>query len=155
MASNTDHAQVAFPPPFLFLGYLAGALVLNWLVPFLLPWLFPLRILGAVLLVGGLSLGFTAIREMRRMHTTPDARQPVATLVTGGPYRFTRNPIYLGFLLIYLGITLLVGTLWGLLLSPFLIWTATRLIIHAEEDYLGSKFADEYRAYCSRVHRWV
>ncbi len=55
-------------------------------------------------------------------------------LVTAGPYRYSRNPIYIGFLLIYLGFTLLAGTLWGLLLSPFLIGTVTQWIIHSEES---------------------
>jgi protein-S-isoprenylcysteine O-methyltransferase Ste14 len=76
-------------------------------------------------------------------------------LVTTGPYRFTRNPIYLGFLLIYLGFTLLAGTLWGLLLSPFLIGTVTQWIIHAEEAYLGRKFKEDYKAYSSRVRQWL
>ncbi len=113
MAETTDHAQVFLTPPLVFLGYLVGALVLQWAVPFSLPWPMPLRLLGGVLVVAGFLLGTSAIREMRRMHTTPDPHQPVTALVTSGPYHFTRNPIYLGFLLVYLGFTLLAGTLSG------------------------------------------
>jgi protein-S-isoprenylcysteine O-methyltransferase Ste14 len=155
MTASTDHAQVALPPPLIFLGYLVSALLLQWAVPFPLPWLVPLRILGGLLLVLGFILDASAVREMRRLHTTPDPRQPVAALVTSGPYRFTRNPIYLGFLLVYLGFTLLAGTLWGLLLSPFLVGTVTRWIIHAEEAYLGEKFENDYTDYLSRVRQWI
>ncbi len=155
MAETNDHARVPLPPPVIFLGYLVSAIVLQWVVPFPFPWSVPLRILGGLLLIGGLLLAASAVREMRRMHTTPDPDHPVVALVTLGPYRFTRNPIYLGFLLIYLGFTLLAGTLWGLILSPFLIGTVTRWVIHAEEDYLGEKFEDQYAAYCSRVRQWI
>ena len=155
MDSATDHAQVALPPPLIFLGYLISALLLHWAVPFRLPWPLPLRILGGLLLIGGFALGASAVREMRKAHTTPEPHKPTTALVTAGPYRFTRNPIYIGFLLVFLGLTLLAGTLWGLLLSPFLIGTVTRWIIHAEETYLDDKFEDEYRAYFARVHRWL
>ena len=92
---------------------------------------------------------------MMKVHTSPDPRQPVTALVTGGPYRFTRNPIHLGFFSIYLGFTLLVGTSWGLWLSPFLIWTITNSVVDAEEAYLEKKFEEQHTSYKSRVRRWV
>ncbi len=155
MADTKDHAQIRLPPPLVFLGYLVGAIALQWAVPFPLPWPLPLRVLGGVLLVGGFLLAASAVRELRRMHATPNRHQPVTVLVTSGPYRFTRNPIYLGFLLIYLGFTLLAGTLWGLILSPILIGTITQWVIHAEEQYLDEKFETEYREYAARVRQWI
>jgi protein-S-isoprenylcysteine O-methyltransferase Ste14 len=155
MTSTTDHAQVALPPPLIFLGYLLGALVLQWAVHFAWPLSIPLRILGVVIVVAGVLLGGAAVSEIRKAHTTPDPRYPTTALVTDGPYRFTRNPMYLGFFLIYLGFTLLAGTLWGLLLSPFLIGTVNRWIIHAEEAYLDEKFEEDYIAYRARVRQWL
>jgi len=155
MAETVDHVQLPLEPPFIFLGYLLSALILQWVVPFPTPWGLWLRIAGGVLLIVGFLLAGSAISEMRKAHTTPDPRQPTTALVTSGPFRFTRNPIYLGFLLIYLGFTLLPGTLWGVLLSPFLIGTFTRSIIHAEESYLQRKFKDEYKQYLSRVRKWI
>jgi protein-S-isoprenylcysteine O-methyltransferase Ste14 len=154
-ASFPDHPQIALPPPFIFAGYLASALILQWLVPFPTPWTLFTRILGSVLVVIAIALVASAFSEMAKVHTTPDARQPTTALVTSGPYRFTRNPIYLGFLLIYLGFTLLDATFWGLLLGPFLIGAVTGSIIHAEETYLGNKFKDAYQDYTARVRRWL
>ncbi len=155
MTSTTDHAQVALPPSLLFLGYLLSAFLLQWAVPFRIPRPDLFRVLGGLLVIAGFLLAAAAIREMRNMHTTPDPHRAVAALVTAGPYRFTRNPIYLGFLLVYLGFTLLGGTLWGLLLSPFLLGTVTRWIIHAEESYLADKFPEAYIPYISHVRRWL
>ncbi len=152
---NLDHAQVMVPPPLVFLGYLIGVLIANWLIPFPTPWTIPLRVAGAIIAIAGFFLAGSAISQMRKAHTSPDPHHAVAALVTGGPYRFTRNPIYLGFLLIYLGFTLLAGTLWGLIVSPFLIWTITGAAIHAEEVYLDGKFGDQYKEYRSRVRRWI
>lgn len=142
---NMDHAQVMVAPPLVFLGYLIGALILNWVVPFPTPWTFLLRIVGGLAVVAGFLFGGSAFSQMRKAHTSPDPHQPVNALLADGPYRFTRNPIYLGFLLIYLGFTLLAGTLWGLIASPFLIWTITHAVIHAEEIYLNEKFGDIYK----------
>ena len=155
MPESADYPKIPFPPPLIFVGYLVSALVLQWAVPFPLPWGLPLRSLGGLLVIGGFLLCASALTQMRKVHTTPDPHQPTTAVVTTGPYRFTRNPIYLGFLLIYLGFTLVAGTLWGLLLSPFLVGTVTQWIIHAEEAYLDRKFESEYRTYRSRVRRWI
>jgi protein-S-isoprenylcysteine O-methyltransferase Ste14 len=155
MTNNTDHPQVMVLPPLVFLGYLIGAFVMNWVIPFPTPWSLALRIVGGVAIVVGFLLGGSAFSQMVKAHTSPDPHQPTTALVIKGPYRFTRNPIYLGFLLIYLGLTLLGGTLWGLIASPFLIWTVTHAVIHFEEKYLVEKFGESYRQYMSRVRQWI
>jgi len=152
---NIDHAQVMVPPPFVFLGYLIGALILNWIIPFPAPWTLVLRVVGGLMVIAGFLLAGWAISQMRKAHTPLDPREPVTAFVTTGPYRFTRNPIYLGFFLIYLGFTLLAGTLWGLIASPFLIWTITQAVIRAEEVYLDEKFGEQYKQYRSRVRQCI
>ncbi len=155
MGLDNDHAQVMVAPPLVFWGYLLGALLLNWVVPFPTPQTAILRVIGGLAVMGGIWLVAAAVSQMMKAHTTPDPHQPTTALVTGGPYRLTRNPIYLGFFLIYMGFTLLAGILWGLLLSPFLLWTITNAAIHAEEVYLEKKFEERYASYKSRVRRWI
>jgi protein-S-isoprenylcysteine O-methyltransferase Ste14 len=152
---NTDRAQVMVPPPLVFLGYLAGALILNWIIPLTTPWTLILRFIGELALITGILLVTLAFSQMMKAHTTPDISRPTTALVTAGPYRLTRNPIYLGFFLIYLGFTLLAGTLWGVLLGPFLFWTVTNAIIRFEEEYLKKKFENEYAHYLTRVRCWI
>jgi protein-S-isoprenylcysteine O-methyltransferase Ste14 len=155
MSEITDHPRVMVPPPFVFLGYLVGALILNWIVPIPAPWTSLLRVIGGLAVLTGILLVSLAISRMIKAHTTPDLIQPTTALVTTGPYRFSRNPIYLGFFLIYLGVTLFAGTLWGILLGPFLFWTVTHAIIYMEEVYLKEKFKEAYTSYVSRVRRWI
>lgn len=152
---NIDHAQVMAPPPLIFMGYLIGALVVNRIISFPVPWTFPMRIVGGMLVAAGILLVGSAFAQMTAANTSPDPHQPVSALVTSGPYRFTRNPIYLGFLLIYLGFTMAAGTWWGWLGSPFLIWSVTNSVIQPEEVYLDDKFEEQYREYRSRVRRWI
>jgi protein-S-isoprenylcysteine O-methyltransferase Ste14 len=128
---------------------------LNWAVPLPIPSGAPVRAVGALLIFSGLLLGGSAIFQMRRQRTSPGPHVPTTAVVTDGPYRFSRNPIYLGFFLIYLGFSLLTATLWGLVLSPFLLATVNRAIIQPEEIYLGSKFPDDYPDYTRQVRRWI
>ena len=155
MSENRDHARVMVPPPLVFLGYLIGALIINWAIPFAIPWAFILRIIGGFALAAGILLIISAFSQMMNAHTTPDANQPTTALVTTGPYRFSRNPIYLGFFLIYIGFTLLAGTLWGIILSPFLLWTVSHAVINMEEVYLKNKFKDDFANYLSHSRRWI
>jgi protein-S-isoprenylcysteine O-methyltransferase Ste14 len=155
MPEELDHARVPVPPPLIFVGYLAAALLLNWAMPLSAPWPAIFRLLGGLAIVAGVSLVGGAFSQLVKQQTTIDPRGPTTALVGGGPYQFTRNPVYLGFLLIYLGLTFLAGTLWGLILSPFLIWTVTRVVIQPEEAYMATKFKDTYAEYRSRVRRWI
>ena len=76
-------------------------------------------------------------------------------LVTSGIYRFTRNPIYMGFLLMVIGLPLISGWIWGLVLAPFFMLTMSRLVIEREEAYLERKFKSQYTDYTSRVRSWL
>jgi protein-S-isoprenylcysteine O-methyltransferase Ste14 len=155
MTEAIDHAHVLVPPPLIFGGYLLLAFLLNWFVPLPPPWIGTLREIAVLLVVAGLLLGIWSIRLMMRVGTSPDPHQPTTALVTSGPYRGSRNPIYVGFLLILVGLTIVGGTLWGILLSPLVVWTVTWLVVRREESYLQSKFDVQYLEYKARVRPWL
>jgi protein-S-isoprenylcysteine O-methyltransferase Ste14 len=155
MTEHVDHARVILPPPLVFAGYLLLAILLNRLIPLAPPGPGILQDIAVVLVLGGLWLGGWCIRLMVRAHTSPDPHRPTTVLLTGGPYRRSRNPIYLGFLLIFLGFTMLAGTLWGILLGPLVLWTVNRLVVGPEESYLQARFDSQYLTYKSRVRQWL
>jgi protein-S-isoprenylcysteine O-methyltransferase Ste14 len=151
----SDAPGVLVFPPALFAGTLVLGLVLHWLRPVsLLPPL-PARLAGLVVLVLSWWLVHSAEAAMKRAGTNVRPDQPSLAIVTDGPFRFSRNPMYLATTGVYLGITLLVNTPWPLiLLSPMLLvlhWG----VVRREERYLEAKFGEPYRAYKSRVRRWV
>jgi protein-S-isoprenylcysteine O-methyltransferase Ste14 len=90
-----------------------------------------------------------------RAQTTLDPHGSVSTIVTSGPYRFSRNPIYLGFLCLLIGFPFIFRNYWGLILSPLLIVLMNTLVIQHEEAYLEKKFGEAYTGYKSRVRRWL
>jgi protein-S-isoprenylcysteine O-methyltransferase Ste14 len=113
------------------------------------------RLVGWSLVGVGVLLAVSAVVLFRRAETTPNPTRPTTALVLHGPYRFTRNPMYVGLGLCYLGATLLVSSAWPLVLSPVLIVLVQRWVIAPEEAYLERRFGAEYRAYRARVRRWV
>jgi protein-S-isoprenylcysteine O-methyltransferase Ste14 len=84
-----------------------------------------------------------------------DFPKPDAALVTAGPFRFSRNPIYLGFLVVVLGFALRWGDLWGWLALMVCHLALDRLVVTKEEAYLSTRFGAAYEAYRTRVRRWV
>ena len=107
------------------------------------------------MILGGFAVGLLGLREMRQAGTNVDPYRPATAVVTGGPYRFTRNPIYVGFILMYLGISALTNALLPILLLPAVQQLMRRGVIEREERYLESKFGDEYRQYKESVRRWI
>jgi len=155
--TEQDHPNINryVHPPIVALFYLLIAYLLGWLVqiPFEAPG--PLRIVGFALACIGFLFGVGAFVEFSRARTTVDPHGSVTQVVTTGIYRFTRNPIYMGFLLIIIGLPLNSGFYWGILLAPFFIVTMNRLVIEKEEAYLEKKFGETYTGYKSRVRRWL
>lgn len=152
---DTSGARVRVLPPLLFLVVLVVLLFVDRLVPLPLPGGAVRVALGVVLVALGLGLMVWAGRVMLGSHTTVNPWGSVSALVTGGPFRFTRNPIYLADLLVYLGVAGWVGTWWPLFAVPLLVVAAQWLVIGPEERYLTQRFGADYTAYRQRVRRWV
>lgn len=152
---NVDHANVKIHPPVLLLIHLIVVFVLNWLLP--MSDTFPkfLEWGGYGFVITGLGFAFRAMGRFRSAHTTLDPHGSVSAIVTGGPYRISRNPIYLGYVCLLTGLPLVLGNCWGVVLSPLLVIWMYRLVIKQEELYLEEKFKDVYTSYKSRVRRWL
>lgn len=142
-------------PPIVAIFYIIVALLLGQFIPALAGMSQTMKNGGLGLTFIGFLFGVGAFIEFRKAHTTLDPHGSVKALVTDGIYRFTRNPIYLGFVLMVIGFPLAYGTLWGLVAAPFFATTMSRLVIEKEEAYLEKKFKGEYTGYKSRVRRWI
>lgn len=142
-------------PPFVALFYLVVAMVLQRFAP--IPYEVPTvgKYIGLGMTFIGFLCGVGAFIEFRKARTTLDPHGSVKALVTGGIYRVTRNPIYLGFLLMVIGFPLNSSSLWGMVTAPFFATTLSRLVIEKEEAYLENKFKETYTGYRSRVRRWL
>jgi protein-S-isoprenylcysteine O-methyltransferase Ste14 len=156
--STEDHANVPVIPPVLFGLGLATGFLLRWLVPVrLVPPLLEREacFAGWALSLLGLAFGGWALATFLRARTTPHPNHPVNVLVTSGPYRVSRNPMYVGLSIGIAGIALVANTVWLLAVLPP-VWLALhRLVIDREEAYLGRKFGEEYGAFKGRTRRWL
>ncbi len=159
MATNTqDNPGVIAPPPLLYLGGLALGLLLQRFIP--LKYL-PQTVRGIGLTLGstGISMGLTVLvtgfRQMNEAQTNINPTHPATTIVTKGPFRYTRNPLYLGMTLIYLGIMFLVNSLWMMFILPVILGLINFGVIAREERYLEGKFGSQYLDYKQRVRRWL
>jgi protein-S-isoprenylcysteine O-methyltransferase Ste14 len=148
-------AKVKIQPPILVAIHVVLAFVLTWLIP--LPLVVPpvLQTIGFLLVTLGFLLGIAALIAFRRARTMRKPDDSGTPLITSGMYRFTRNPVNLGFLLMEIGIPLNAGSYWGILLAPIMVILFNRLVIEPEEEYLIHKFGDDYRRYRSKVKRWI
>lgn len=152
---GADNPGVVAPPPLIYVGTLAVGLLANALYPVrFLPHGLS-RALGWPLVASGLAILILGLREMKWAETNVDPYHPATAIVSEGPFRYTRNPIYVGFTLIYGGISALANALPPILLLPAVIAVMRRGVIEREERYLERKFGDEYLRYKGRVRRWI
>jgi protein-S-isoprenylcysteine O-methyltransferase Ste14 len=153
--SKQDTPGVIAPPPLIYLAALVIGLALGYLAP--TPFL-PRSLaygLGAVLILIGAWIIISARRMMQRAGTAIKPTLPTTALVITGPFRFTRNPLYVGATLIYVGIAVAARSLWALALLLVVLTVMQRGVIDREERYLERKFGADYVRYRERVRRWI
>jgi protein-S-isoprenylcysteine O-methyltransferase Ste14 len=154
-SSRPDHPNVRIPPPLI---YAAGFILGLWLgraVPVSVLPNTVSRIAAVVWIALWAILGAWSIGLFRRAHTGFLPIRPATTLVIAGPYRVTRNPMYLALACLYVGLALWFDVFWALVLLPWVVVAIQHYVIVREEEYLESKFGDEYRQYKARVRRWL
>jgi protein-S-isoprenylcysteine O-methyltransferase Ste14 len=158
MANKFGGPNIRIPPAFFVGGFLIGLLLES---------VFRIRLVGgdtapralatlgwAIALVG---LGFSlwGIFTFQRAHTPMFPYGQAQRVVQSGPYRFTRNPMYVGGVVSYLGIAVAMNVVWPVVLLPLVLWALFAFVIKEEERYLDELFGDDYAAYRKRVRRWI
>jgi protein-S-isoprenylcysteine O-methyltransferase Ste14 len=154
--NSKDIPGVVVPPPLVFLAALAAGFLLDWAVPVTVdPATTPVRMTGLVLVVLGGALMFAGLRAFTRAGTAFRPDRPATRLITAGPFRYTRNPLYIALTLIYLGVALAAAKIWPAATLVPALAVIRYGVIAREETYLERKFGDGYRDYKSRVGRWL
>lgn len=159
MASTPDTTEVAnygfVRPPFVYLFAILAGIGLDLMYPMpLLPgdlgvWL------GFPFVVFSLALFFASTRRFNAVGTPVPGNRPTTAIVQSGPYRFSRNPIYLAFSLLVLGIACWVNSLWLVGTLTAAVSLMSFVVIPREEHYLERKFRAEYLEYKAKVRRWL
>ena len=154
-----DTPRLMMPPPIFLAIAAVAALILDWIIPLqflatpsvttLQSWV------GFAIAAAGVALAVTGASEFNRVGTNVNPFQPALRLVTTGPYRFTRNPMYLGMTLFLFGFSLMLSLEWGVILTPLLWLAFDRLVVAREEAYLSEKFGEPYRDFLRRTRRWI
>ena len=157
-AEDTVVARGLARPPVLYLACMLLGLLLDRLLPlpFVLAQMPTIRwAAGACLILAGVAILAAGIRDFSRAATPVPSNQPVRALVTTGIHGWSRNPMYVGMLLLYAGIGIGARSAWVLILALPLVLILRYRVVAREERYLERRFGDAYRAYKSRVRRWL
>ena len=150
--------NIRVPPLYFIGGFLLGMLLHGVVRPLYLSG--PTSSRGVVIagwsIFGlGMIVAHSGVLTFLLAGTTMFAFKEASRLVQHGPYRFTRNPMYLGLTIAYVGLSLALNTAWPLIVLPLMLWLLVKTVIEAEERYLTATFGEEYVAYKRRVRRWL
>ncbi len=157
MKAKIDHPGVYLPPPLFYVIIFFMSIYSQKAFP--LPTMFletsVAFMVGVLFVMMGLIIAIPALIKFFQTKNTLITIKPANSLQTSGIYSVSRNPMYLGLLILYTGIAFLQNNLWALLFIPIVLWVVTKFIIVKEEKYLGRNFGSEYTAYCKKVRRWI
>jgi protein-S-isoprenylcysteine O-methyltransferase Ste14 len=163
MRPGADSANVRFPPPLLYLGALLLGMACDRLFRTANIWRLaglglaaPGRVpIGLIISATGLALMLSGAMRFRSLGTNVRPDKPAKALVTSGIYRITRNPMYLGMSVLYLGLAIALDSLFAIVLLPLVLIFIRKQVIAREERYLERTFGEDYRVYKTRVRRWL
>lgn len=142
-------------PPLLFLASLAVSLGLHWLWPIALWPGHRLWIVGVILILLALTITVWAHHVLAQAHTTIRPDRASDALVTTGPFRFSRNPLYIALIAVSSSVALLLNDAWPLLATACLALALNSIVIPKEERHLAERFPEQYARYRQRVRRWL
>ena len=142
-------------PPLIYLGAIALGLLLHFAWPVRLVPRAVSVLLGGTAVLVAVALFLYAVRTFRTAGTPVPGNRPTSTIVRTGPYRRSRNPIYLSFSLLQLGVAFWVNSLWLLVTLMPAVALMSFVVIPREEHYLESRFPSDYLPYKASVRRWL
>ncbi len=155
---DSDVANVIIRPPTLFLGGLAMGAILEifWpLGPGLVQGSWKPVVIGLFFAACGVALAYHSVRGLLNAGTSFRFDEGTNLVVSSGPYRLSRNPIYIGLVIAYFGLALALTSGWALILLPLCVVVLQRGVILREEEFMARKFGEGYRAYKGKVPRWL
>ena len=130
-------------------------MLMNLFIPVQQLIIYPWNTTGILPLLLGMALNLSADRAFKRNATTVKPFEISKVLITSGTFKYTRNPMYLGMVLILTGVALLLGTLSPIIIIPLFAIAMDRIFIVVEEKMLDQRFGDEWRHYKTNVRRWI
>jgi protein-S-isoprenylcysteine O-methyltransferase Ste14 len=153
--SNADQAEISVTPPVLFSGFIVAGFIIEILIGFpILPG-FIAKGLAILLLIAIVVLVVSAYLTLKQAGTPINPRLSTTAVVTTGPFAYSRNPLYLALVALFVAIGLLINSLPFLLVAAAFAVALQRLVIEAEERYLEAKFGATYTDYKAKVKRWL
>src|SRR2546430_13751775 len=155
MPPEEDRPAVPVAPPLLFVLPILVSIALEWFVPTSFVHGAFRSLFGALIFVAGIGLIGGGYLTQKRAGTDPIPFNPSTRIVAHGVYRFSRNPMYVGFAFTTFGLAILVDSTWMLLAIPIGLVLTDRIVVVREERYLERKFGEEYVSYKRRVRRWI
>jgi len=155
MNKSKTQTGIRVPAPILTMIHITMAILLARLAPLPIPAPLFIQWIGLGFAALGFVFGVLALIEFRRVRAGLDPKKSASALVTSGVYRYTRNPIYLGFVFMLIGLPLTMGTYWGIILVWPLITFMNNMVIKHEETNLVKNFKDQFLEYKSHVKRWL
>ncbi len=146
------------PPPFIYASVFLLAILIQWKLPIddAILHEMPVKVIGVlIILIAIFFFLFRSLKQFFRTKNTVVTIMPASSLQTTGIYSLTRNPMYVGMTMIYLGLTCLIGNWWNVILSPVLLIIVQEYVIKREEKYLVQRFGQQYLDYKLNVRRWL